>query len=146
MKPIVKFIKTCPEAKLPEYAEGHTTDSGADIFASEHYFIGSGEIVMVATGLKIELPAGYEGQVRSKSGLAAKYGVHVLNSPGTIDEGYRGDLKVILRNAGKTTFEINPGDKIAQLVVAPYIQVRFEAVEALSETDRGENGFGSTGK
>jgi len=142
--PKVKFKLTSPNARLPEYA--HDTDSGADLFASEHYWIGSGETVLVPTGLQIELPPHFEGQVRSKSGLAAKYGVHVLNSPGTIDEGYRGDVKVILHNAGRTTFEIKPGDKIAQLIIAPYIQLEFEVAEELSETTRGENGFGSTGK
>jgi dUTP pyrophosphatase len=141
--PQVKFTLE-PGAKLPEYA--HSTDSGADLFSVEEHFISAGETQMVDTGLKIELPEGYEAQVRSKSGLACKHSVHVLNSPGTVDCGYRGPVKVILHNAGKETFHVKPGDKIAQLVIAPYIQGKFHAVSALSDTDRGENGFGSTGR
>lgn len=142
-KPLVKFTLG-PGAKLPEYA--HDTDSGADLFSAEEHFISAGETVMVDTGLKIELPEGYEAQVRSKSGLAAKYGVSVLNSPGTIDCGYRGPVKVILRNASKETFHVKPGDKIAQLIVAPYVQADFTVAQSLSETARGEGGFGSTGR
>lgn len=141
--PQVKFTLE-QGARLPEYA--HDTDSGADLFSNEEHFISAGETVMVDTGLKIELPEGYEAQVRSKSGLACKHGVHVLNSPGTVDCGYRGPVKVILHNAGKETFHVKPGDKIAQLVIAPYIQGKFHTVAALSETVRGENGFGSTGR
>lgn len=131
-------------AKLPEYA--HDTDSGADLFSNEGHFISPGETQTVDTGLSIELPEGYEGQVRSKSGLAAKHGIHVLNSPGTIDCGYRGKVKVILHNTGKETFHVRVGDKVAQLIIAPYRQANFHTVYYLSSTNRGENGFGSTGK
>lgn len=143
LQPVVQFI-TAPGAVVPTYA--HDTDSGADLYAFEDVVIAPGETKMVDTGLKIALPKGYEGQVRSKSGLAAKHSVHVLNSPGTIDEGYRGPVKVILHNAGKEDFHVENGMRIAQLIVAPYIQAEFAQVEELSETTRGENGFGSTGK
>jgi len=142
-RPNVKFT-LAEGARLPEYA--HDTDSGADLFSNEEVTIPAGETKMIDTGLKIELPVGFEGQVRSKSGLAAKSAVHVLNSPGTIDEGYRGAVKVILHNAGKEDFLVECGAKIAQLIVAPYIQAEFAEVEELSDTDRGENGFGSTGQ
>lgn len=129
---------------MPTYAHG--TDSGADLYSNEDVVIAPGETKMIDTGLKIALPKGYEGQVRSKSGLAAKSAVHVLNSPGTIDEGYRGPVKVILHNAGKEPFAVENGMKIAQLIIAPYIQAEFAEVAELSDTDRGENGFGSTGQ
>lgn len=141
LSPAVKF-RLGPGAKLPEYA--HDTDAGADLFSVEDVYIYSGTTAMVDTGLTIELPEGYEAQVRSKSGLACKYDVHVLNSPGTIDQGYRGPIKVILRNCGRANFHVGKGDKIAQLVIAPYIQGYFYVVGLLSTTDRGAAGFGST--
>lgn len=101
---------------------------------------------LVPTGLFIALPAGTEAQVRPRSGLAAKYGVTVLNAPGTIDADYRGEIKVILVNLSDETFVVNPGERIAQMVVARYEQVEWEETETLDETERGEGGFGSTGK
>ena len=101
---------------------------------------------MVPTGLFIALPAGYEAQVRPRSGLAAKHGITVLNSPGTIDADYRGEVCVILVNLSATPFEIVPGERIAQMVVARHEQVEWEPVEALAETERGAGGFGSTGR
>jgi len=101
---------------------------------------------MVPTGLFVELPGGYEMQVRPRSGLAAKHGISVLNSPGTIDADYRGEIKVILVNLSGDDFEIMPGERIAQLVVAKHERVEWQATEELSETARGEGGFGSTGK
>ena len=101
---------------------------------------------LVPTGLFIALPAGTEAQVRPRSGLAAKYGVTVLNAPGTIDADYRGEIKVILVNLSDETFVVNPGERIAQMVVARYEQVEWEAAETLDETERGDGGFGSTGK
>ena len=100
---------------------------------------------MVPTGLYIELPAGYEAQVRPRSGLAAKHGVTVCNSPGTIDADYRGEIKVILVNVSNEKFVINPGERIAQMVIAKYEKIEWEEVEQLSETERGTGGFGSTG-
>ena len=101
---------------------------------------------LVPTGLYIALPAGYEAQVRPRSGLAAKHGITVLNTPGTIDADYRGEIKVILVNLSDTPFEIVPGERIAQMVIARHEQVEWEQVDALDETARGAGGFGSTGK
>jgi dUTP pyrophosphatase len=101
---------------------------------------------MVPTGLYIALPDGTEAQVRPRSGLAAKHGISVLNSPGTIDADYRGEIKVILVNLSNEPFVINPGERIAQLVVAKYEKVEWDEVEVLDETERGEGGFGSTGR
>ena len=101
---------------------------------------------LVPTGLFMALPAGYEAQVRPRSGLAAKHGISVLNSPGTIDADYRGEVKVILVNLSNEPFVINPGERIAQMVVARYEKVEWDEVEVLDETERGAGGFGSTGK
>jgi dUTP pyrophosphatase len=103
------------------------------------------ERAMVPTGIYIELPAGYEAQIRPRSGLAAKHGISVCNSPGTIDADYRGEIKVILVNLSKEKFTINPGERTAQMVIAKYEKIEWEEVEQLSETDRGAGGFGSTG-
>lgn len=103
------------------------------------------ERAMVPTGLFIELSAGYEAQVRPRSGLAAKHGITVCNSPGTIDADYRGEIKVILVNLSKDKFVINPGERIAQMVIAKYEKIEWEEVEQLGETERGAGGFGSTG-
>ena len=104
------------------------------------------ERALVPTGLYMALPDGTEAQVRPRSGLAAKYGISVLNAPGTIDADYRGEVKVILVNLSNDEFVINPGERIAQLVVAKYEKVEWDEVEVLDETDRGEGGFGSTGR
>ncbi len=101
--------------------------------------------VMVPTGLYIELPAGYEAQIRPRSGLAAKHGVTVCNSPGTVDADYRGEIKVILVNLSKEKFTVNPGERIAQMVIAKYEKIEWEEVEQLGQTERGAGGFGSTG-
>lgn len=101
---------------------------------------------LVATGFAIEIPEGYEAQVRPRSGWALKQGITLPNSPGTIDSDYRGEIKVIIQNLGSEPFEIQKGDRIAQMVIAPVLQVQFEEVDQLSETSRGEGGFGSTGK
>ena len=104
------------------------------------------ERAMVPTGLYIALPDGAEAQVRPRSGLAAKYGISVLNTPGTVDADYRGEVKVILVNLSNEPFTVNPGERVAQMVVARYEKVEWEEVEILDETDRGEGGFGSTGR
>ncbi|MBP6011317.1 MAG: dUTP diphosphatase [Alphaproteobacteria bacterium] len=119
--------------------------AGADLVSAEDVTIAPGAVHAVATGIAIALPQGFEGQVRPRSGLALKHAVTVLNAPGTIDADYRGEVKVILINHGAEPFRIARGDRIAQLVVAPVTAVRFERVERLSETERGEGGFGSTG-
>lgn len=108
--------------------------------------INPGERKLIPTGLRIALPQGYEAQVRPRSGLALKHGVTVLNSPGTIDADYRGEVGVILINLGQEPFEIKHGDRIAQMVVAPYARVSWNSVDSLDETQRGEGGFGHTGK
>ena len=100
---------------------------------------------MVPTGLYIALPEGYEAQIRPRSGLAAKHGVTVCNSPGTVDADYRGEIKVILVNLSKEKFVINPGERIAQMVIAKYEKIEWDEVEVLDETERGAGGFGSTG-
>ncbi len=139
----VKIKKLHPEAILPQYA--HYGDSGADLFALEQRTLQPLERAAIATGLAAEVPEGFELQVRPKSGLALKSGLTVLNTPGTVDFGYRGEIKVILINLSREAYTIRHGQKIAQLVVAPVAHARFEEVEVLSETARGEGGFGSTG-
>lgn len=131
--------------ELPAYATGSSAgmDLRADI--AEPLEIKPLQRAMVPTGIFIALPEGTEAQVRSRSGLAAKYGVTVLNSPGTIDADYRGEVKVILVNLSDTVFIVNPGDRIAQMVIARYEKVEWEACDSLDETSRGEGGFGSTG-
>jgi len=135
--------KLVPDAVIPHYA--HPGDAGLDLFSCEELTLNAGESCMVKTGISIELPPGTEGQVRPRSGLAAKHQVTVLNSPGTIDEGYRGEVKVILINHGKTDFEIHRGMKIAQLLVKPVVRAEVFEVAELSDTQRGTGGFGSTG-
>ena len=105
----------------------------------------SGEYRLIPTGISMEIPAGYEIQVRPRSGLAAKFGITVLNSPGTIDSDYRGEVKVNLINFGKSDYTINSGDRIAQLVISCALQADFQIADSLSESKRGEGGFGSTG-
>ena len=124
--------------------------AGVDLLAAlppgEVLSLAPGTRTLVPTGLALAIPAGYEGQVRPRSGLAAKHGVTVLNTPGTIDADYRGELKVILINLGDAPFEIRRGERIAQLVVAPVSQVNFTLRESLDATERGTGGFGSTGR
>jgi len=139
----VKFRKTDPSATLPSYA--HPGDAGMDLCSVEELVIPRGERRLVRTGLAMRLPPGYEAQVRPRSGLALKKGVTVLNSPGTIDEGYRGEIGVILVNLGEGPFEIRKGDRIAQMVVAPCTRAGIELVSELDSTERGAGGFGSTG-
>lgn len=130
---------------LPEYKSSGS--AGMDIVASlkEDIVVESGKVTLIPTNLSIELPIGYECQVRSRSGLAIKNGIFCLNSPGTIDSDYRGEIKVILANFGKEDFTIKNGDRIAQLVIAKYEYVQWNEVKELSQSDRGEGGFGSTG-
>lgn len=132
-------------AILPSYQTAGA--AGADVCAclSQPIVLEPGAWAMVPTGLSFEIPCGYEIQVRPRSGLAAKNGVTVLNSPGTIDSDYRGEVKVILINLGSEPFAIAHGDRIAQLIVAPVEQAQFHVVESLSSTQRGQGGFGSTG-
>jgi dUTP pyrophosphatase len=139
-----KFKKLSPEAIIP--TRGTPVAAGLDLYASVAAFLMPGETRLVSTGLAMELPPGFEGQVRPRSGLAAKHGVTVLNAPGTIDEDYRGEIKVILINHGVRHFDIRPGDRIAQLVIAPVVLADAIEVQELSDTSRGAAGFGSTGR
>lgn len=135
--------KLDPNAQIPQY---QTEDAaGFDLHALEDAEIAAGERALARTGLAVAVPSGYELQVRPRSGLALKHGVTVLNTPGTIDSDYRGELLVILINLGRETYKINSGDRIAQAVVAPAHRAAFEIIDDLSETKRGLGGFGSTG-
>jgi len=131
---------------LPEYKT--IGSSGVDLYANitEPFVLHPLEKVMIPTGIYISLPLGYEAQVRPRSGLAAKEGITVINAPGTVDADYRGEIKVILGKITKGEFIINPGDRIAQLVIQKVEQVEWEVWDELDETERGEGGFGSTGK
>jgi dUTP pyrophosphatase len=140
---ILKVQKLDPVAIVPHYA--HPGDAGLDLFSNEEADLKPGEWRLVRTGISIELPPGTEGQVRPRSGLAARHAVTVLNSPGTIDEGYRGEVGVILINHGRETFRVEKGMKIAQMLVKPVITVEVREAAALSDTRRGAGGFGSTG-
>jgi len=143
--PIVKFTKLehfC--GLLPTYQSSGA--SGCDVHASlkEPMILEAGKRALVPTGLCLEIPKGYEVQVRPRSGLAIKNGIALINSPGTIDSDYRGELKIIVINLGETRFEIKNGDRIAQLVLAPTVQCQFLEASHLTETQRGAGGFGST--
>ena len=139
----VKVLRTDPEAQLPAYA--HPGDAGMDVRSIENVTLSPGARALVRTGLVLELPPDAEAQVRPRSGLALKHGVTVLNTPGTIDAGYRGEVGVILINLGAEPFVVEKGMKIAQLVVAPVAQAEVVEVTAVDATDRGAGGFGSTG-
>ena len=139
----VKFRRIDPAAMLPSYA--HPGDAGMDIRSIEDLVIDPGARKLVRTGLVMMLPPGYEAQVRPRSGLALKNGVTVLNTPGTIDEGYRGEVGVVLANFGSEPFRIEKGSKIAQIVVAPCTRAEIEETVEIDSTERGEGGFGSTG-
>lgn len=139
----VGFKKLHPLALLPQYA--HLGDAGMDLCACEELTIPSGEYALVKTGLAIELPQNFEAQVRPRSGLALKYGITLLNSPGTIDQGYRGELGVVLINHGREPFVVTIGMRVAQLVIAPVLRVKVTELHELSTSIRGDNGFGSTG-
>ena len=144
-------LKTANESvRIPAYAHGADADAGMDLYADETVYLVPNEPLLVKTGLFIELPPGYEAQIRSRSGMALKQGVIVLNAPGTIDPSYRGEIGVILlwnghRQVGNQSLMIEKGTRIAQMVVSQYEEIEFETAEALSSTDRGTGGFGSTG-
>ena len=131
---------------LPEYKTDGS--SGMDLMANVEQTVKilPGEKKMISTGIMVAIPEQYEIQIRPRSGLAAKNGISILNTPGTIDSDYRGEIKVILINLGKYTFEINKNDRIAQMIVCPIIKVELKEVESLPKTIRGEGGFGSTDK
>ena len=145
MERIDVFIKTRDGARVPVYATDHA--SGVDLCAlvDRPVVLAPMERALVPTGLFIGIPQGYEAEVRPRSGIAVKYGVTVLNAPGTIDSDYRGEVMVILINLGSEAFTINKGDRIAQMVFKKLARVEFQQVSDLTDTIRGQGGFGSTG-
>ena len=142
MRLIVKRLDRAV-ARLPERA--HPGDAGLDLFAAADVDIPPGEARLVGTGLAIELPPGTEGQIRPRSGLALRHAVTVLNAPGTVDAGYRGEIGILLVNHGREAFRVRQGMRVAQLVVTPVVDVEVVEADALSETARAGDGFGSTG-
>lgn len=149
MSPTVPIIRLPhnPDLPLPAYETGQAAgmDLRAAVPADEPLILRPGDRLAVPTGLAFALPEGFEAQVRPRSGLAIKNGITCLNSPGTVDADYRGEVKVILVNLGAEDFTIRRGDRIAQLVIAPVVQARWDEVETLEATERGAGGFGSTG-
>lgn len=139
----LRFKRIHPAAELPAYA--HESDAGMDVKSAENVTIPRGGRALVHTGLVMQLPPGYEAQVRPRSGLALKHGITVLNTPGTIDAGYRGEVGVILANLSDADFEVRAGDRVAQIVVAPVTRAEIAEVAEVDSSDRGAGGFGSTG-
>lgn len=141
----IRIKKLHPNAHLPEYAHGPLEDAGMDIRCVENVVLEPNVAQCVPTGLALEIPSGYEVQIRPRSGLALKHAITLPNSPATIDPGYRGELKIILLNLGKQPYEVHAGDRIAQMIVARYEAVEWEENE-LAESMRGAGGFGSSGR
>lgn len=138
----VKILKMYDDVIIPKYA--HDTDAGADIYSYEDITIDAGETKLVHTGLKFEIPSGYEVQVRPRSGNSLKTKIRIANAPATIDSSYRGEIGIIIDNIGKESFHIEKGFKLAQMLIAPTPMMEFTVVDELSTTDRGEGGYGST--
>ena len=141
----IRIKKLRSDAHLPEYAHGPLEDAGLDIRCVEGAMLAPGVPQALPTGLALEIPTGYEVQIRPRSGLALRHAITLPNSPATIDPGYRGELKVILLNLGKAPYEIQAGDRVAQMVLAKYEAVEWEEGE-LAESVRGTGGFGSSGR
>lgn len=142
VKVLLKRLNT--NSMIPTYMTRGS--SGLDLYSAEEKIIPPGKWEMIATGIAVEIPQGYEGQIRSRSGLAKNHGIFVLNSPGTIDSDYRGEVKVILMNLGDEPFKVSIGDRIAQLVIVPVVRAEVLEVEELSITERNDGGFGHTGR
>jgi dUTP pyrophosphatase len=141
----IRITRLRPDAALPEYAHGPSEDAGMDLQAVEDVMLLPGVPAAVPTGLAVEIPPGFEAQVRPRSGLALRHAVTLPNSPGTIDPGYRGEIRVILLNLGREPYHIRAGDRIAQMIVGRYEAVEWEEAE-LNGSRRGEGGFGSSGR
>jgi dUTP pyrophosphatase len=141
----IKIKKLSPKAGIPEYAHGPLEDAGLDLRSIEDAVLLPHIPIAVSTGLAIEIPPGYEVQLRPRSGLALKHALTLANSPATIDPGYRGELKVIMLNQGKMPYEIKQGDRIAQMVVSKYEAIVWDETD-LADSTRGEGGFGSSGR
>lgn len=133
-----------PGSVAPAYQTSGS--AGVDLCSNEAFELAPLQRRIVGTGLRVAIPFGFEGQVRPRSGLAARHGLGMVNSPGTIDSDYRGEIKLILINLGGEPMAVTKGERVAQLVICPVVQVRFEPVEDLESTSRGEGGFGSTGR
>ncbi len=149
MPDIVLRVHQLPHARdlpLPAYMTEHAAGMDLQAAVAEPLTLSPGEYALVPTGIRIAVPPGYEGQVRPRSGLAARNGVSVVNAPGTIDADYRGEVCVVLINHGKEPFAISRGDRIAQLVICPVARARIEPADELDDTKRGEGGFGHTGR
>jgi dUTP pyrophosphatase len=140
----IRIKKLHPDAAMPHYAHGPEEDAGMDLRALEHVVLSPGVALGVPTGIAIELPAGYEAQVRPRSGMALKHSVTV--NFGTIDPGYRGEIRVVMFNLGRADYVIEKGDRIAQLVIARYEPVEWEEGDELTDSQRGAGGFGSSGR
>ena len=141
----LRIKKLHADARIPRYSHGPEEDAGMDLHSVESVLLEPGETKLVPTGLAIELPPGYEAQIRPRSGLALKYSITLPNSPATIDPGYRGEVRVILHNLGREPFEILPGERVAQMVIARYEPIEWEEGD-LTDSQRGEGGFGSSGR
>jgi dUTP pyrophosphatase len=141
----IKIQLLRPDASLPAYAHGPDEDAGMDLQAVEPALLEPGIPKLVPTGLRIEVPPGFEAQIRPRSGLALKHAITLPNSPATIDPGYRGEIRVILLNLGREPYQVRAGDRIAQMVIARYERIEWEEAE-LNGSRRGEDGFGSSGR
>ncbi len=136
---------SCADLPLPAYETEHAAGMDLRAAVAEPLTLAPGARALVPTGLRIALPEGYEAQIRPRSGLAIKYGISLLNSPGTIDADYRGEIRIIMANLGQEPFTIDRGDRIAQMIVAPVTHAEWQLVDSLDDTERGEGGFGHTG-
>ena len=141
----IRIQRLRPDAVLPAYAHGPDEDAGLDLRAVESVVLEPGVAQLVPTGIAIELPPGYEAQIRPRSGLALQHAITQPNAPATIDPGYRGEIRIILLNLGREPYQVHAGDRIAQMVVARYERIEWEE-SALSESKRGAGGFGSSGR
>lgn len=140
----VKIKKVKDDAVIPTYSK--YGDAGCDLYSLDEFILNPGDICLVHTGIAIEIPYGYEGQIRPRSGKAIKEGLTVVNSPGTVDAGYRDEIRVGIINVGGTLAYIGKGDRIAQLIISPVVEAHFVEVDELSDSERGLGGFGHTGK
>ena len=141
----IRISRLSPHAQLPTYAHGPEEDAGMDLRALEPATLEPGKPALVPTGLAVEVPPGFEAQIRPRSGLALKHSITLPNAPATIDPGYRGEIRVILLNLGREPYHVQAGDRIAQMVIARYEPVEWEEAE-LNNTQRGHGGFGSSGR
>lgn len=146
MTPTIRFLRLSEHARLPQYMTAGAAGMDLSCSSVEPILLAPGKRVAVPTGLAMELPEGFEGQVRPRSGLAINSGVTVVNAPGTIDCDYRGEIRVLLINLSDVVHTIVLGDRVAQLVIAPVVQAKIEESSVLSQTGRGDGGFGHTGR